>query len=170
MQKLDRPIMTLNVNPKMVSTVHRIRVTWTTGDTWYWFTCSLHTQSLSESIFLKVKTTLHCIKLLIAAVKNIYMYVFMGTFSLKYLYDLFIVPVLSDLSLLQTKINELLCLYVSVVVSSVSLIEVRSFYNVFLLLTWILRDWRGSTVWWWMETKILWWACHIQRYTWNIIL
>ena len=32
---------------------------------------------------------------------------------------------LSDLFPLQTKINEVLCLYVSVVVSSVSLIEVR---------------------------------------------
>ena len=75
-------------------------------------------KSLSESTFLKLKTTLHCIKLLIAALKNIYMYVFMGTFSLN-VYMICLLFLCCDLFLLQTKINEVLCLYVSVDVSSV---------------------------------------------------
>lgn len=94
MQKLNRPMVKLNINSKMVSTVHRIQVTWVTAI--MWLMCSLPTQKPVRKHSL-LKTTLHCVKLLIAAIKNIYTYVFMGTFFSQYLYDLLIVPMLSEL-------------------------------------------------------------------------
>lgn len=136
MQKLNRPMVKLNINSKMVSTVHRIQVTWVTAI--MWLMCSLPTQKPVRKHSL-LKTTLHCVKLLIAAIKNIYTYVFMGTFFLNICMICLLFLCWVSSFLLQTKINEILCLCVFVVVSSIDLIEGGLILKWFLLLTWILR-------------------------------